>query len=625
MTSFPDLSSLYAYLEQIDITVSEFQIGAHFMQLRVCLIEQGSNEDARKAQVEIDIFNFQINQGEVKPLTWGKNPDGTEFSYPSFSRFTDADSDYLRSRLQSTNNLLLSARYGHILWKWKRGERDSWAWAQRATEAYLELSKKYAELSRSLPESTWGVSFLHAIENCFALSLELNYETVRDKVKSEILQIVSSYPVDISSSFLIHLKLVDLMLRKSLFKATDFSNIQEKLWRVALRAESVHQFVQLCLIGEKVGEKTGNQLKNWQEEIGKKFEQEMTAQMGKNNFFEIENCEDAIKAYRKARNDQKVAELTLVYDKLKRNIVLTPFPQELNLTEYEKWCEEKANELSKSDFTAIINVLMWDKSLLPDIGEVEQRAKEKKDMSRISNLFPLVVLDSNGNKAQYFSTEEEKLKFSVLEQYGNEIERRCILIDALLSKAIEAEALNFQSLYGFLKRDSWIGQPIQKGYKSGEVAQHIWLDLVSPALKSFFEEFQKPRDSAQFILFIDSLVPKLEGMIRDICFLVEIPIFTFDQGNRSRERYIHELLYEEKLKSTCGENDLFFFKFLFIEKSGYNLRNKVAHGLMAAREYSRTLCYLILLSFLRLSKFQLSDSPIQYDDNIFTETDKDSS
>lgn len=622
MNTFSDFASLYDYLEQIDIQEGEFQIAAMFMQLRDHFVEQGELESAQNAQVEIDVFNFQINQGKVTPLFKGSDHEGNQIEYPSFDRFTDADAEYLLSRLQSTKNPLLTARYGHLLWKWKR---DSVS-AKRASEAYLELSKKYDELSRDFPEKTWNISFLHALENFFALSLELNYET--ERAKSEILETVRSYPIDSSSSFLIHLKLVELMLSNRIFMKADFNDVQEKLWQVASKAQSVHQFVQLCVIGEKVGNKFESQLKNWQEEIGKKYEEITLAQKGTDNLDALMYCGDAIKAYKKAKNDQKVAELTLVYDKLKRNIELTPHTQELDSTDYVKWCEEKATEFSKNDIKYIVKTLMRDTSLLPDVGKMREQAKSIKESSLVFHLSTPVALDSNGNKVQIFSTEEEKQKFYVLQEYGIEIGLKRILLDALFSKSIEAGLLHFQSLYDFLKQDSWVGQPIPKGKKSGEVVEHIWLELVSPALKNFFEEAQKPEDSAQFILFIDSLVPKLEGMIRDICFLIEIPIFKFERDREgretTRERYIHELLYEEKLKSIFGENDLFFFKFLFIEKGGYNLRNKVAHGLMYEKEYSKTLCFLVLLSFLRLSKFQFSDSPIQYDDNAFTETDKDS-
>ena len=47
----------------------------------------------------------------------------------------------------------------------------------------------------------------------------------------------------------------------------------------------------------------------------------------------------------------------------------------------------------------------------------------------------------------------------------------------------------------------------------------------------------------------------------------------------------------------------FFFKFLLVEKAGYNLRHRVAHSLMKYNDYHIDLMNLLLIAILRFGKY----------------------
>ena len=62
-------------------------------------------------------------------------------------------------------------------------------------------------------------------------------------------------------------------------------------------------------------------------------------------------------------------------------------------------------------------------------------------------------------------------------------------------------------------------------------------------------------------------------------------------------------LYEEGVKKLFDEDDLLFLRYLLIEKAGLNLRNKVAHSLMAIHDYNAGSMHLVMLALLRLAKY----------------------
>jgi hypothetical protein len=100
---------------------------------------------------------------------------------------------------------------------------------------------------------------------------------------------------------------------------------------------------------------------------------------------------------------------------------------------------------------------------------------------------------------------------------------------------------------------------------------------------------------------------KIEGLLRDICRFCGVTTFymTKDRKGRNivREKDIHALLHEEPVKGLFDEDDLLFFRFLLVEKAGFNLRHKIAHSLMLFQEYGVTYMHLLILALLRLGKY----------------------
>jgi hypothetical protein len=120
------------------------------------------------------------------------------------------------------------------------------------------------------------------------------------------------------------------------------------------------------------------------------------------------------------------------------------------------------------------------------------------------------------------------------------------------------------------------------------------------------EYFLSSGKTPNFILAIDSLTLKIEGIIRDFCEFSDITTFSSKReksGIIVRERDINALLHDTKLKDILGNDNILLLRFLLVEKRGYNLHHKVAHSLMTYWEYNINLIHLLILILLRLSKY----------------------
>ena len=75
------------------------------------------------------------------------------------------------------------------------------------------------------------------------------------------------------------------------------------------------------------------------------------------------------------------------------------------------------------------------------------------------------------------------------------------------------------------------------------------------------------------------------------------------------EKDITALLHEQSIMDFIGDDNLLFFKFLLIEKAGYNLRHRTAHSLMILNEYTIDLANLLFIAVLKLAQYDLTFEP----------------
>ena len=161
----------------------------------------------------------------------------------------------------------------------------------------------------------------------------------------------------------------------------------------------------------------------------------------------------------------------------------------------------------------------------------------------------------------------------------------------------------------FLKNNSWYGQDFTYLNADGQIEGFNWIELLSPSLFGFFTQSeidikQNKNNNVGYILPIDSLVIKFEGLLRE--FSRHIGAQTIEiKDNGTEERISFEKLLEnEKLKALLPEDDIALFKFLFTSE-GMNLRNNIAHCFFQTKNYSAGTMLLLITALLKLGNYVL--------------------
>ncbi len=179
-------------------------------------------------------------------------------------------------------------------------------------------------------------------------------------------------------------------------------------------------------------------------------------------------------------------------------------------------------------------------------------------------------------------------------------------LNKIFFDGIIGQKINYKTLIDYLYIDSWLGSTIQDTETNFSYAYN-WISLIAPSLHEYFAQTEYGLKSinpkTNYILALDSLTIKFEGALRDFGKKIGITSTISGKKNVLREKYIEEILADDELKKYFNENELFFFNYLFVSKDGFNLRNNIAHSFFKFNNYSYELMHLVILAFLRLSKY----------------------
>jgi hypothetical protein len=608
MIDFKNFDDIYEYLEH-HATDDEFkyEIERLFIKLRDIKNKGKEIEEAEKAQWEIDCFNFMLVKGELKFSFSSTNNKGEIVEYPNLNNFTEKTYEYLITRLNNTSNPILKARYAHILWC---SPKKHSKYAQIAVDCYLKLLKIYEQKDQDNPEKHYGLDVLEMIENAFAIAIKVKYKI--DEVKAEIIRLISEFNFSSSSSFALRCNLIRLMLEnKKIFFSNDFKNIDTLCLQLAdtlRKNDNKSQAINIFSLGKIVSEKLNIITDIWQKYMAELYEELMNEADKNNNQSSVHFCSDALNLYKEIKDINKIKELEKRYVELKQLRKFMPFKYEIDVTEYRLECDKIAEELIQKSSEDILRTLMLNKSLLPDYKSLEKSTEDTYKKYLFMQLCSSELIDQRGNLAQQFNTEEEKKYFNILKEYRINIEiEHLYLINKIFFLAIRDNKLSAEIFLNFLNKNSWFGKNILDKKSNGTEVKYNWLNLLSPAILEYFIQIDyylfNPNNRPNFILSIDSLTLKIEGLFRDICRFNGIATFYQKDKNIFREKHIHHLLYEEEIKKLFDEDELLFFKFLFIEQAGYNLRHGVAHAFLSFEEYDINKIHLLLLALLKIGKY----------------------
>lgn len=507
-------------------------------------------------------------------------------------------------------NDLLIIRYNQVLWnshsKYKHKKQSN-----ATIDAYFRLLESY-KANKEIKGYNWN--FLSIFKNLLPLCFGTKYKV--DKTK-ELINVFLFTKSGFPNQYKI--LLIEFLLGVPQIKKLDLINILPLIKRIgtssAKKKSDYFDQRKIYDIGLRVAQKLGSDLTFWYNKIGDSICKAAKNRLNdETRLVPLSLYREAIPFYKKAGNEKRVKQVEETYFNLKKELKLKRFILPLEDKDAEAintYLNTLCDNLLKQKPKEIFDYLTVGKNIFPNSKSLEQSAMDERNS--FVDMAMVYKFDINNNVARDSGNEKDKAKASVYQNYHHYLNFFLLpFLHKLFVRGINTDIINYKELVTYFLENTWLGQDITEYSPDREMKRYKWIGLIAPSLLEYFMQTKSALKSTNsftnYILCIDSLTLKFEGALRSFASVINISTTTLGKNDVLREKYIEELLGDEKMQKYFDENDRLFFNFLFVAKDGLNLRNNIAHSFFKFENYTFQHMHLLICAFLRLGKYKLTKS-----------------
>ena len=581
-----NFNNLYEYYEYLESDTSFSYLDLNTYKYITSLRDKTEDENTKKfCSYELFFADFSIEEGKHIP----KFQSGAN-AYPTLELFDD-NFEYIKTRANNVKNPKYKAKYNHLLWLSPQKHID---FAKNAIENYLLLLQNS---SYSVDDNLQCYSFGKYFKNLFVLSQKVNYK-IDEIINYFVLLLEGDKLNDFTKYSLMEFIVENGKRINSSITQTFFDYSNKSIVKLDLRV--LESYLNLLVV---LSQKLQLPKNEFHEKLGDYHISQLKTEKNQ-GFIAHHYYANALEEYKKANNKEKIEQTSVLLEQAKKTIDLKKVSFELEdekvnnaLNQWWDFTKDKTTELiEKGNDKDIYGYLILE-NIFPKATTLNEEIKPV-----MLDLVSTMTFDINKNIS--------KNKSGVINPYSIHINNFSIHhIWLVVSKGIKSGKISYESLIDYLKNNSWYGQDFTYLDTNKETQGFNWIELLSPSLQSFFIQteidLKKSSHNPQgYILAIDSLVLKFEGLLRELSRMIGAQtIEVKDNGTEERIGF-DKLLDNEKLRGLIPEDDIAFFKFLFTS-NGMNLRNNIAHCFFTTKNYTSAVMLLLIVALLRLGNYKL--------------------
>jgi len=574
-------------IKEMDLGLTKYS-QRRFYEKKLSSLKEKYENEIKEIIYEIDSLNFSIQNGGLVPLL-----GCGDWCYPDINGFDNDYKDYIKQRFNDTSNPILRNMYLIII---------------------LNLNLDYNEIRVFIDESLNLLNHHLTTETNVELANDLLMTTFdkcmslrykKEDIKSLIVNYVKAEFNEISN--IKHL--IELMLsKKKVFKKEDFEGLDDICWDCAQRSRSV-TIIEFLTLGQKISQKLQSNKYNWFDEIGKTYV-DFADERKDSKMVQIIHLSNAMQYYQKGGNTQKIEEVSIKLKKVQKEFEPARIPFEFDVNGAVNAIITEIYEKIPLDSNKFFEFLIHDKNefLIPKLEKDDENYNNFVDAAPLLAISGKLKLDNNHNITQTLKNDDEdgRIRDSNNGQYSLSIIFQNIFLKEMFIYTHDLEIFTYDSVIGYLSN-------CQKFLNISDGLKPL-LYYFKLIIKEYFKQLELglSNEEYNYVLFIDSIVSKLEYLVRKLCDIYNISMLKPQGNGTTSEKLLHDFFNDSKFKEILLENDYDFLKYVLL-KPGLNLRNKSAHG-FDLNIYTFDNANLLLLCFFRLLKYF-----IIIDDNYFQE------
>lgn len=631
-----ELEKFYEKLNQSDYDGrSSHEINSELQKVSTKLNDKKDFKTLEISELERQAFSItksfdkveDSDNGTINGLSWKMSgtqtfEDGsTEPIYwPDVRNLKDEDFQYFEKRYKSCENLYAKTEFGLLVYFGSLTAYSKHTDFKKALfKELFDLSQSYLNKAKNPDDKNhYILDYFTTFKKAFLIAENSKLTEELDQIINSVSKTHNEWDITMDGTLRV---LIDLAsLTSEYFKVfknkVDYDKILIKNTEGAEELEKNHTWgaIYVMDVNIDIAKKTNKEIDSFLEykaELYLKLSD--NAEKG-NNMAAVTFTENALRLYQQSKNKEKIAEVEKKYSEQRGKFKLATIRQDFPKEHTDKITENIKEIVSTGNENDIIQYLIitpW----YSKIENIQSMADDTKKRSALMSMFGSSILDKYGNTIDTFHTEEEKDAFNFWQSYGFNFQVGTQTMHQFFIEAYKAGKISYSSILTYLEK-TWLNEPIIRNY-NGEAFGIVPLDLIKPGIKRVFIEldtfFTDNNYESDYVTITDSLVLKIETLIRNFC--EKIGIATFKTRQKGKDKLVMEKLLDDLLadiknsninQTGFDEEDRIFIKYVLSEKAGLNLRNQVAHGLMDINEYSFSKIIVILSIILKISKYSFS-------------------
>jgi len=564
--------------------MEEYEIRGRLSALRE---DDSDCEPCKEWRYEMDAFHFSENYGDAEN-EWGtyfgptfiqETQDGM-ICTPDIKSFDKDTISYWSRRASATNNPRMKARYAGLVWDFSEkvsGERAGYQTAQTYVGALLKI----------VPGGYYhyDVDVIPKLKRALSVAISLNKPTLIEEAKSAILQYENGVAVDGKPglwgfSF-------DLLVGNEKVSLTDGEEreiirvLEERMgrlkrggdhWRCEMAAERLIRYYGLKekeadrirvvkTLGAAFEEaaRTVNPLlaSSWLEHIYPVY-----LQYG----LRSEAEEVARRIYElgpEARSNMQSVSLELEFDK--------------------RQLEEHVESMVQGSLGEVLSRIAM--QYIPNREEVEEQLRDLARSNPLSFMCSTKLIDYEGLTEALVGPLEDDIEGNVFKQITDNM----LVIDIFLAKVIDRAIKKYN-----LQADSLLEYVCQSPIFSEKKR-----DLLRIGIQAYL--------SGSYAVSIHLIIPQLEAALRELVVTSGGHIMRSVRGGGFDRKSISGLLKTEQAIKILGNDVVTYLRVVLTDRRGWNVRNKVFHGIVSYENLSRTIADRVFHILLLLAQLRKGD------------------
>ncbi len=563
----------------LETIINELE-GDYYLETNIVKKFQGISNDDISDQLKSEIMAFQFMEENQNGSNWGtyfgsyarfSQKDGSVIEIPSIKDINEDVLNYWEERISQTENPVLKARYSGLIWDLSQKISAKKPSHQMAV-IYLESLIKIVE-----DRLQGGIDLIRKIERALSVAVSINNKIFIAKAKELMLVLEdeigeNNKPGLWGFSF-------DALMQNSKLQLTihEKLSILQKLEQRLIDAtiqDKPNTWVSECIIKRLAPYYRNKNMHNDAQRVVRLHGETVINK----KYAMLLQYQKALKDLQKLYSEYGMKQES---DKVLRNIKqigskvlgeMQSVTSEIGMTreEIDEIVIPLTSGVKKEVFHKLIHFFT------PQIDLVKKSLFESAKENVFSSLFGKSIIDETGREVATIGTIEEDLIGNIIHHISQDLHIYSFYMRKVFNRLINDLNYTTDDFIDFVK-DSAIISENRVG-------------VIRKGIQAYFDN--------DFIVCEHLLIPQIETSLRNLIEQNDGIILEPSSLDAFQLKTFNKLLIDDIIKYSIGEDIQIYFRTLFTDPRGWNLRNKICHGLNEPNAFSRSTSERVIHSIL---------------------------